>query len=214
VGGNWQTNIVTQTKYADFIALPAETIAFNDLPAEIYSTDTTLKLNVDYAINTQRKLLVALISPFNDTVAIDSTILNKEENTIPVNIELPDTLIEDTTYYVQLELWSYNEVPEYLIDSVKNEIRVLADTTTNYVNSKASRLMVYSNPTQDILTIQPGQISSDHLQVDIYSITGILLYSEEIDVNVTNFQINVSHLPDGAYILKLRGYQAAVFFKK
>lgn len=214
VGGAYGSNIFSQTMYSDIIEIAAETVEFNNLATEMHVSDTLLTVNVDYVIHKQREIYVALISPFEETVAADSAVLNVEESTVSFDVRLPDTLLEDTAYIAYLELRSVNEIPGYTIDSVYQEILVLADTTLSYANMKVSTLMVYPNPAQNLLHIQLGQNRSDNLKVEIYSAMGTLLCTEEIDFNVSNTLINVSNLPVGAYILKIRGYQNAVFFKK
>ena len=76
-------------------------------------------------------------------------------------------------------------------------------TNTDVNDTLVNTILVYPNPTQDVLMIQG--IESQTLR--IYNLQGSLLQTEWGD------QISVSNLPDGTYLLQI-GTQVVRFIKK
>ncbi|MDW7690624.1 T9SS type A sorting domain-containing protein [Flammeovirgaceae bacterium SG7u.111] len=213
VDGNWQTNIAVHTLYTNLATPKPETVDFKGLPSEMYPTDKTIAFDVDYAINSQRKLLVSLISPSNETVALDSVLLKEEDNTTSFTLELTDTLSENSTYTVKLAVQSVNESPEYIVAEASKPIKVLPNPPLSLGSTEELKPIVYPNPTQDILNIQITQNNSRNLQVEIYSTTGVLMYADKVTLNATSAHINTANLPNGAYILRIQGYLNVIFSK-
>ena len=78
-----------------------------------------------------------------------------------------------------------------------------SDPTTNTENVQSNAILVYPNPTQDVLMIQG--VESQTLRV--YDLQGRLL-------SATNgTQVDVEHLADGTYLLQV-GTQVIRFIKK
>jgi len=67
----------------------------------------------------------------------------------------------------------------------------------------AGSTKIYPNPTSGILNIDFGN-QPVNMKMDIYSILGQGLLHEEIN-NQTLHQTDISYLPDGDYILVIRG---------
>ena len=78
-----------------------------------------------------------------------------------------------------------------------------SETNTNVNDTLVNTILVYPNPTQDVLMIQGA--ASQTLRV--YNLQGSLLLTQWGD------QISVGNLPDGTYLLQI-GTQVVRFIKK
>ena len=76
-------------------------------------------------------------------------------------------------------------------------------TNTDVNDTLVNTIIVYPNPTQDILMIQ----GAESQMLRVYNLQGSLLQTE------WGNQIAVSHLPDGTYLLQI-GTQVVRFIKK
>ena len=74
---------------------------------------------------------------------------------------------------------------------------------TNVENVDSNSILVYPNPTQDVLMIQ----GIDAQALRVYDLQGRLLVQEE------GTQVNVNHLAEGTYLLQI-GTQVVRFIKK
>lgn len=87
------------------------------------------------------------------------------------------------------------------------------DFTLNIANlsteafDKAS-LSVYPNPSKDILNVNYKSVITD---IKIYNLLGQEVYSSKI--NKSDFQLNISHLSSGAYVVKLTSPEGNHSFK-
>jgi len=70
---------------------------------------------------------------------------------------------------------------------------------------KIKNIIVYPNPSSELLNISLNSIVTDELLCQIYSIEGKLIYSEkfEIENGANSKTINISNLSKGFYLLKL-----------
>jgi hypothetical protein len=73
----------------------------------------------------------------------------------------------------------------------------------------SSEFNVYPNPASEMITIETN--SSELNVVEIHSISGALMFSQEITAPYTEF--NISELKDGLYLITLRG-SSRIFTKK
>ena len=76
-------------------------------------------------------------------------------------------------------------------------------TETDVNDTLVNTILVYPNPTQDVLMIQ----GAESLTLRVYNLQGSLLLTE------SGNQISVGHLPDGTYLLQI-GTQVVRFIKK
>jgi hypothetical protein len=63
----------------------------------------------------------------------------------------------------------------------------------------------YPNPFRDLITLVPGNIFSDNINVDLLDITGKTVYSSMFGLSKVNasIKINLNHIPGGYYILRI-----------
>ena len=76
-------------------------------------------------------------------------------------------------------------------------------TETDVNDTLVNTILVYPNPTQDMLMIQ----GADSPTLRVYNLQGSLVLTE------SGNQISVGHLPDGTYLLQI-GTQVVRFIKK
>ena len=76
-------------------------------------------------------------------------------------------------------------------------------TNTDVNDTLVNTILVYPNPTQDVLMIQ----GAESQMLRVYNLQGSLLLTQ------WGNQISVSHLPDGTYLLQI-GTQVVRFIKK
>jgi hypothetical protein len=104
---------------------------------------------------------------------------------------------------IQLLDKSGNILATELIANIKNIQFATNGANADVNDTVVNTIIVYPNPTQDVLMIQG--IESQTLR--IYNLQGSLLQTEWGD------QISVSNLPDGTYLLQI-GTQVVRFIKK
>jgi PKD repeat protein len=74
-------------------------------------------------------------------------------------------------------------------------------------------LNVYPNPTQQYLNMALPN-SNGSIFANVYSVSGVLVASQNLMVQNQNAQLEVSQLPAGIYILKIEGYRTTLFTKE
>jgi len=94
-----------------------------------------------------------------------------------------------------------------------NENSELNETTLNETDirelaneSNLSKFELNPNPTNGIVNISFNAPANDSYQMQILSIDGKILLNDVIVVKANSnwFQLNLSHLPDGLYLLKFK----------
>jgi hypothetical protein len=68
-------------------------------------------------------------------------------------------------------------------------------------------LSYYPNPVKDVLTIRTGDFADESLQVEVYSLAGVLLYKAEhsAETGTGELQVDLQQLRQGVYVLRLQG---------
>ncbi len=67
-----------------------------------------------------------------------------------------------------------------------------------------NQVLIYPNPTSDYVTIDLGDISADHLQVDVYNLAGIkVIESDLTQTNSSRYRLSLAGLPDGVYVVEI-----------
>jgi hypothetical protein len=74
-------------------------------------------------------------------------------------------------------------------------------------------LTVYPNPTQQYLNIALPN-SNGSIFANVYSLSGVLVASQNLMVQNQIAQLEVSQLAAGIYILKIEGYRTTLFTKE
>jgi hypothetical protein len=73
-------------------------------------------------------------------------------------------------------------------------------------------VLIYPNPVVDVLEIKiPG--SMKQLVVEVLSLNGALLYMNTFNASSSNIKADLSHLPDGMYLIQLRAEEKNYFGK-
>ena len=94
-----------------------------------------------------------------------------------------------------------DQIPDMIIGNYCGGLSYfIGDTLTTNINESYSfnNLLTYPNPTKEELFVQ----SKINGEIKIYSILGVLMLQEE--KNTANHRMNVSRLPAGMYILRLK----------
>ncbi|AHM59698.1 bacterial ig-like domain-containing protein [Flammeovirgaceae bacterium 311] len=68
-------------------------------------------------------------------------------------------------------------------------------------------LSFYPNPVKDVLTIQTSSFGDESLQVEVYSLSGVLVYkaAHSADMQSGELQVDLQQLRQGVYLLRLQG---------
>ncbi|AHM61714.1 Thrombospondin type 3 repeat family protein [Flammeovirgaceae bacterium 311] len=68
-------------------------------------------------------------------------------------------------------------------------------------------LSFYPNPVKDVLTIQTSSFGDESLQVEVYSVAGVLVYkaAHRADMHSGELQVDLQQLRQGVYLLRLQG---------
>ena len=74
-------------------------------------------------------------------------------------------------------------------------------------------LNVFPNPTQQYLNMALPN-SNGSIFANVYSVSGVLVASQNLMVQNQNAQLEVSQLPAGIYILRVEGYRTILFTKQ
>ena len=92
------------------------------------------------------------------------------------------------------------------------DVQLVPLSFTNTMEKPFSELLVYPNPSSDILNIEFGMKLTDHLSISIYSCTGQRVYEERFKVR-DHEGIDISSLANGLYILKISNDMAERYIK-
>ena len=83
------------------------------------------------------------------------------------------------------------------------EGKKISESTSN--ENEEFNVTVYPNPSNGLVTVSFDQSLSQLGNLEILSISGQLLESRNIEPSRQFVQLELSHLPDGIYILRLGG---------
>jgi len=75
-------------------------------------------------------------------------------------------------------------------------------------------LRVYPNPVSDLLTVEFNASSRGNSVIDIISMDGRILMTQQIASGENRTEINVSSLSQGMYICRIRGNNNSIQFTK
>lgn len=79
--------------------------------------------------------------------------------------------------------------------------------------SYAEKIKVYPNPTTDYINIEFANGNRSKVYVEIYSPNGILIFIETVSFEHTHKLINLDHLSEGIYLMKIRTENSEKVFK-
>lgn len=128
--------------------------------------------------------------------------------------EWQDNLVNTRTYYnVDVDDSDNNLTIEWYIIASDGKSESSSDIWEFTINTTTEArvifdyppINVYPNPVRDILYLESERYEINELTLQIWSMTGILVYTESIEIHSDNFKksINVSNLNKGVYILRM-----------
>lgn len=85
--------------------------------------------------------------------------------------------------------------------------------TSGLANNEVHRFKIYPNPTSTILNVEAAKEKIE--EIEIYSILGEIVKREKVETS-PQYKVNVQHLPNGSYYLKIKTSKEIVvvpFFK-
>lgn len=74
-------------------------------------------------------------------------------------------------------------------------------TLTNELPKKVGQIKVFPNPTQDVLQVEMLFIQDRHVHIQLYDISGRLLWTREVSGQSILQEVNLSTYPSGNYLL-------------
>jgi beta-glucosidase-like glycosyl hydrolase len=84
----------------------------------------------------------------------------------------------------------------------------LSPTGVENVNSASA--FVHPNPVVDGRLIVSSEGLSEGDKVEIYSLSGTLMFAVEVDINIGSQTLNIAHLPAGIYLVKAKNLLAKI----
>jgi PKD repeat protein len=130
--------------------------------------------------------------------------------------------IDVGNYEIYVEMPGYNSTPKQIVltsnanQSLGNDFVVSGNTvvpvTTSITDLNTIAIStVYPNPVIDILNISMTSTELQEATVSIYSLSGQLLYSEEVDLNYeSNFKVNMEAFEKGTYLVSVSSVKGEV----
>ena len=115
----------------------------------------------------------------------------------PIIFNLPSS----GKYYLQLHCGN-----AYSSEGYKFKLSGSVDGIQN-INKPALKFQLYPNPASDIVSLDFNQKMGKELTLNIYNVTGELMYSEIIKQNRT--QINLENLSNGAYWIEVKSNEGS-----
>jgi hypothetical protein len=104
--------------------------------------------------------------------------------------------------------WEVPNFPHFRLGKLQGST---CDTLTNTANPQSDRTEIYKiqfncfpNPVNEILNISFSKNLQQNLWIDIFDLFGHKVISKQIFQNIIEIKINVSNIPSGIYLLKLR----------
>ncbi len=173
-------------------------ISFENLSAGTYTLCFTIESQADY----EQCFTVVVVEP-NELVVTS----NKSTTSSKVTLSLKGgelyyvTLNEETivTKESEIELILANGINNLNIKTNKDCQGIYKETFV--VNNQP---LVYPNPVKDnTLFINTGNLSNAVTPVEIYNLTGNLLFSKTYQATANHIKIDMSNIPSGVFILKI-----------
>jgi hypothetical protein len=98
----------------------------------------------------------------------------------------------------------YGNVVGSLVTSIDEEVTVYGNTSNvNNFSSPTPSLVVFPNPTADVIAIQINQLVTQDVQVDLLELSGKLIRSTQIKTGQTIGYFDVLSLYSGTYLVKI-----------
>jgi hypothetical protein len=124
------------------------------------------------------------------------------------NLYLPDhpDFSTDSNYYF---VWTINAGNDCRQKSYYNAPGGVFKPESTTLSTEDFRLLAFPNPAQMTVTIELDGKRLDHLEAEVYDVTGRLLVAQPMNGNLVN--ISLADLPDGNYLVVCRhnGYKIA-----
>lgn len=194
-----ETNqIVLTTRPSTATTPPTENLSTN----APYTTLGTKNVMIQQ-FTPQGQRVYGIIASNNGEMGMFNSVLVEEQALKVFNWEItPNT---SANYLTQTDL-----ILNYKNQAVFSVAEYNKRPLSNYTFKEES-FSIYPNPTSGVLYINHSQNAKIE-QIEIYDVNGRLVLKPEIS-NVSNIQINVAHLANGLYVLKIRTENQVQNFK-
>ncbi len=178
-------------------------------PGDRIRLDLTLKNNGSMltATNIEAKL-----------ISLDTLVSTYDFSRAFGNIAAGENSTSDNVYIINIaEECPVNTQIPILVDISSNgykfwtdTISILVQEPTSIEDIRAPITNIYPNPTNDILNIEIGNTGNHGFEIEIFSITGALIYQNEYTNTNAHFveQIDLSGCSKGMYLVKIRQVDA------
>ncbi len=124
--------------------------------------------------------------------------LNTEEQTVFYGTETPEgEYVYPDGVLIQFETDLYHSVGKGFSISFDNGLGIQ--------DYSIGEIVAYPNPAKDIVTIEFDNNESENLEIEMYDITGAILYKDSFDTKgLYTKEINVSKFPAGVYFINIK----------
>jgi hypothetical protein len=141
-------------------------------------------------------------------INLNSESIDIEKNQLAEGSNSLIVYIRDTTENIRIDNYDTIDV-QSVRWTIKNVPSAVKDMTGNYSNLK---LFLYPNPATESIHIKFEELPKPYMSVSLINISGQTVKSFNVDeIHSTDFTIDLSDLPNGAYILSIieNGYPVA-----
>ena len=90
------------------------------------------------------------------------------------------------------------------MDITISEFALLPGATGVIEKNAIEDLKVYPNPSTGNITISISPYQNKHIEINIYDAIGKMAYSQKLNIVNENITVNISFLPNGVYIMKVK----------
>lgn len=197
-GVTWSTALDLETLFSDAVYIPV---------VSAYGNKVTISGNI---VNSQKISNYKTVTSLNNGVNFNPP---KSITTGTINFDStgPGAFVGDYSSSARLEcnifsMWTHcnnNGCKQYI--SRYNDCLPTQVTELTPLNSSFYLNQIYPNPVQDILNLNIQSNKTDQLRIEIYDLSGKLLYESSTSIidGTNEVNINLAHISSGLFQLKL-----------
>ncbi|GGE21534.1 carbohydrate-binding protein [Psychroflexus salis] len=182
---------------------------FENLSAGTYTLCITISNQPDY-----EQCFTLVVNQPDELIVTSGRPTNSAESKI--NISLSGASLYYITLNNETFITEQNEIELQLTEGI-NELSVKTDTDCQGIFKKTFVYdiapSVYPNPFQNTLFVIPNTKDLESLPVEIYDLTGKLIFSKSYNTKDNQLNLNLSSLSNGIFVLKVITKQKTYNFK-
>lgn len=182
------------------------------IPPMLWQITPMLPFKVVYNAFEQRDIIVSFRTPDNSFIAQGRTTIDAGTDTATI-VFVAGTQAAAQDYIFITALRPVGGKYGTNIKSQTKNADIVSTVTAVPEIPENNYLKVFPNPAHNLVYFHPGGKRSDFYQVEVYSIDGNLVYTNEVLLNGLASKIDVSNFPAGVYILKIKGHKNSTFLK-